>query len=292
MTRMSEAVCWLNGKMLTADDAHVSVFDHGLLYGDGVFEGLRFYSGKIFRLQEHLQRLVFSARALALALPMSLDQITKALYETVSAFNGDNGYLRLIVTRGKGALGIDPRSCEQPTVIIIADQLTMVHEDIRNKGARLIIANTRRLSADGLDPRIKSLNYLNHILARMEANHAHVDEAVLLNRAGRVAEGTADNIFIVKAGRLLTPPVTEGALQGITRDTILELAATVEIPCSERPLAPYDLYTADECFLTGTAAELIPVREIDGRPVRLCPGPAFTKLSSGFRQLIDGGINL
>lgn len=282
----TQAICWINGKIISADQAHVSVFDHGLLYGDGVFEGLRFYSGKIFRLQEHLERLVYSMRALALPLPVELDQIKQALYETVSAFNGNNGYLRLIITRGKGALGIDPRSCEHPTLFIIADQLSMISEEIRTHGARLIIASTRRLSTDGLDPRIKSLNYLNHIMGRMEANHANADEAVLLNSAGRVAEGTADNIFVVKAGRLLTPPVTEGALQGITRDTLLELAASAKIPSAEEHLAPYDLYTADECFLTGTGAELIPVREIDGRPVGSCPGPVFNELSDRFHHLV------
>ncbi|MDH5302177.1 MAG: branched-chain-amino-acid transaminase [Gammaproteobacteria bacterium] len=282
----TQAVCWINGHIVPADQAQVSVFDHGLLYGDGVFEGLRFYSGKIFRLQEHLQRLEYSARAIALPMPLSAEELSRALHDTVAAFAGDNGYLRLVITRGEGPLGIDPRPCRQPTVFIIADQLSMISDSIRRQGARLIIASTRRLAADGLDPRIKSLNYLNHILARMEANHAQADEAILLNNVGRVAEGTADNIFIAKSGQLLTPPVTEGALQGITRDAILQLAAAAGITHAETPLGPYDLYTADECFLTGTGAELIPVREIDGRPLAQCPGPVFSDLSARFQQLV------
>lgn len=282
----TRAVCWINGKLMPASEATVSVFDHGLLYGDGVFEGIRFYHGKVFQLQEHLKRLEYSARAIALKLPLSLDELANAIHETVTAFTGDNGYLRVVVTRGTGPLGIDPRRCSSPTVFIIADELTMIPESTRMQGARLIIAATRRLAPDGLDPRIKSLNYLNHILARIEANHAGADEAILLNAAGRVAEGTADNIFIVREGSLQIPPVQEGPLEGVTRKVILQLAISTGIPCQETPLGPYDLYNADECFLTGTGAELIPVAEIDGQTMLHCPGPVFTQLNQAFSDFV------
>jgi branched-chain amino acid aminotransferase len=283
---MSEqALCWLNGRLMPAAEASVSVLDHGLLYGDGVFEGIRFYHRRAFRLAVHLRRLSDSARALALELPMDAAALSAAIAEVIAAASWESGYLRLVVTRGTGALGLDPRSCAKPSIFIIADTLRLMPEQ-GHRGARLIIAATRRLGADGLDPRIKSLNYLNPILARLEANHAGADEAIMLNAAGRVAEGTADNVFIVRDHRLLTPPVTEGALDGVTRALVLELAHAAGIESAERPLAPYDLYTADECFLTGTAAELVPVAEIDGRPLRQCPGPVYTELTARFQALI------
>ena len=283
---MSEqALCWLNGRLMPAAEASVSVLDHGLLYGDGVFEGIRFYHRRAFRLAAHLRRLADSARALALELPMDAAALSAAIAEVIAAASWESGYLRLVVTRGTGALGLDPRSCAKPSIFIIADTLRLMPEQ-GHRGARLIIAATRRLGADGLDPRIKSLNYLNPILARLEANHAGADEAIMLNGAGRVAEGTADNVFIVREHRLLTPPVTEGALDGVTRALMLELARAAGIESTERPLAPYDLYTADECFLTGTAAELVPVAEIDGRPLRQCPGPVYTELTARFQALI------
>lgn len=280
------AVCWMNGRLLPAAEATVSVFDHGLLYGDGVFEGIRFYHRRAFRLQAHLERLAQSARALALSLPWDQKALTQAVAETLAAAPDDAGYLRLVVTRGVGALGIDPRSCRQPTLFIIADRLDAMAE-ARRRGARLIIAATRRLGADGLDPRIKSLNYLNPILARLEANRAGADEAVMLNTAGRVTEGSADNLFIVQGGRLLTPPASDGALAGITRAVVLELAAALGIEAREQSLTPYDLYTADECFLTGTAAELVPVADIDGRPPGHCPGPLFSRIDQAFGALIE-----
>ncbi len=283
---MSEqALCWLNGRLMPVAEASVSVLDHGLLYGDGVFEGIRFYHRRAFRLAAHLRRLADSARALALELPMDAAALSAAIAEVIAAAPWESGYLRLVVTRGTGALGLDPRSCAKPSIFIIADTLRLMPEQ-GHRGARLIIAATRRLGADGLDPRIKSLNYLNPILARLEANHVGADEAIMLNGAGRVAEGTADNVFIVREHRLLTPPVTEGALDGVTRALMLELARAAGIESAERPLAPYDLYTADECFLTGTAAELVPVAEIDGRPLRQCPGPIYTELTARFQALI------
>jgi len=283
---MSEqALCWLNGRLMPAAEASVSVLDHGLLYGDGVFEGIRFYHRRAFRQTAHLRRMADSARALALELPMDAASLSVAIDEITAATPWESGYLRLVVTRGTGALGLDPRSCAKPSIFIIADTLRLMSEQSHH-GARLIITATRRLGTDGLDPRIKSLNYLNPILARLEANHVGADEAIMLNAAGRVAEGTADNVFIVRDQRLLTPPVTEGALDGVTRALVLELASAAGIESAEQPLAPYDLHTADECFLTGTAAELVPVAEIDGRPLRQCPGPIYMELAARFQALI------
>ncbi|WP_036253224.1 branched-chain-amino-acid transaminase [Methylobacter sp. BBA5.1] len=285
---MSEqALCWLNGQLLPLEEASIPVNDHGLLYGDGVFEGIRIYHKRAFRLQRHLDRLALSARAIALDIPYSLAELTAAVEEIVAVFGCESGYIRLMVTRGPGPLGLNPAGCHRPNVIIIADQIMLVDSQSREQGARLIIAATRRLPFDGLDPRIKSLNYLNHILAKIEANHAGVDEAVLLNSQGRVTEGTADNLFIVRDGTLATPPCTEGALEGITRELILELATEAGIPVQIAPLAPYDLYTADECFLTGTGAEMIPVRDIDGRRLTACPGPVFKQLNRLFFECIE-----
>ena len=283
---MNKGVCWLDGNILPLEEARIPVLDHGLLYGDGVFEGIRFYAGTPFLLAEHLKRLRDSARAIALHIPWHDDELVGITTSIVDAFDGDNGYIRMIVTRGEGPLGIDPSACERPRLIVIASCLEMVNHAARTEGVRLITAATRRLPPDGLDPRIKSLNYLNHILARIEANRAGADEAVLLNGRGLVAEGTADNLFIARDGRLLTPPVMDGALPGITRDLILRLAEAAGVNAAEKSLAPYDLYTADECFLTGTGAELIPVREIDGRILPACPGPVFRACKRAFHDAI------
>jgi branched-chain amino acid aminotransferase len=220
-------------------------------------------------------------------MPYSPSALAKAVDRTVRAFGQPNGYLRLVVTRGPGPLGLDPCGCTEPRLFIIADHLEMVRPEVREHGANLIIAATRRLPLDGLDPRIKSLNYLNAILARIEANQARADEALLLNAAGRVAEGTADNVFVVSRGVLRTPPTIDGALDGITRGIVLALANGLGIPAAESPLAPYDLYTAKECFLTGTGAELIPVASVDGRAMSDCPGPVFQRIESAFRSLIE-----
>ncbi|MCF6255776.1 MAG: branched-chain-amino-acid transaminase [Gammaproteobacteria bacterium] len=284
---MSEqAQCWINGRLMPGSEATVSVFDHGLLYGDGVFEGIRFYQGRAFRLHAHLKRLMDSAAAICLTIPYTQEELTQAVADIVAAFAEPEGYLRLMVTRGVGPLGLNPDSCTQPTVILIADHLSMISEKQRQRGAKLVIASTRRLPADGLDGRIKSLNYLNNILARMEANQAGADEAVLLNRNGHVAEGSAANIFIVRDAQLFTPHPVDGALQGITRSVVMELAASEKIPATVCALTAYDLYTADECFLTGTGAELIPVREVDSRPLRHCPGPVFSRLAEAFTNVI------
>ncbi len=282
----SQAMCWINGIIIPLPEATIPVTDHGLLYGDGIFEGIRIYHGQAFRLQQHLERLRLSAKAIALTIPYDGCELVAAINQLVAAFKGETGYLRLTVTRGSGALGLNPAGCNRPNVIIVADQLQLIGEQQREQGARLIIAATRRLPADGLDPRIKSLNYLNHILAKLESNYTGADEALLLNSQGRIAEGTAENVFLVRNGIIATPPCTEGALQGITRQLVLELAIAAGITVQETPLAPYDAYTADECFLTGTGAELIPVREIDGRATAYCPGPVFQQLHRLFIGLI------
>jgi branched-chain amino acid aminotransferase len=221
-----------------------------------------------------------------LTIPLTSEQLTAAIDQLIRAFSGTDGYLRLVVTRGSGPLGLDPSKCSAAQVFIIADKLSMIDAQTRQRGAAVIIAATRRLGPDGLDPRIKSLNYLNHILARIEANQAGADEAILLNAAGRVAEGSADNVFIVRDGALITPPAIEGALEGVTREVILELAAKLGFVTACLPLAPYDLYNADECFLTGTGAELIPVRAVDGRELARCPGPVFQQLQKAFNACV------
>lgn len=283
------ALCWIDGVIVAAAAATIPVLDHGLLYGDGVFEGLRFYRRRVFRASAHLRRLQDSARAIGLRIPMDDAVLMAAMESLVAAFGEDDGYLRLVVTRGVGPLGLDPARCTAPGVFIVADRLAVVGAAQRERGAQLIIAATRRLGADGLDPRIKSLNYLNHILARMEATHAGADEAILLNAQGRVAEASSENVFCVRDGVLKTPPVSEGALDGITRGVVIELARELGVECREIPLAPYDLHTAHECFLTGTGAELIPVRAIDGRVLPVCPGPVFERLLQAFRACVLRG---
>lgn len=279
--------CWQNGSLMAAEQAQISVYDHGLLYGDGVFEGIRFYHGKAFYLDEHLQRLFDSAKVCALVIPYSLEELAQAVNATIDMAGMENGYLRLVVTRGVGGLGIDPRRCERANVFILADHIQLSASDARDNGLAVIVAHTRRLPLDGLDPRVKSLNYLNHILAKIEANHAGADEAILLNQQGHVAEGSADNVFIVKNGRLFTPPLSDGALDGITRSIVLHLARQLGISHEERSLGVYDLYVADECFLSGTAMEIIPVRSVDQRKLNACPGPVYRRLQHAFRDLID-----
>jgi branched-chain amino acid aminotransferase len=262
--------------------------DHGLLYGDGVFEGFRFYNHNIFKVLEHLQRLQQSAAAISLHIPMHTDELLSALNEAVTAAEIADGYIRLLVTRGTGSLGVDPAKCKQPQVIIIVDELSMVDEQVLVEGASLIISSVRRLMPDQLDPRIKSLNYMNQVMARLEANFAGADEAIMLNQQGRVAEGTADNVFLIKDECVLTPPSSEGPLAGITRSTILDCARDIGIAVQEIPISPYDLYTADECFLSGTGAELIPVKEISGRRMKTVRGPVFIQLLNAYRCMTRG----
>ena len=277
----------IDGQSTPAAEANISVLDHGLLYGDGVFEGLRFYASRIFRCSEHLVRLKNSATAIGLVLPMSEQEMADAMNEAIDRSGQADGYIRLVVTRGTGPLGIDSSTCRNPKTIVIVDELALVPEETVKQGAKVIIASTRRLSPDQVDPRVKSLNYLNNIMARNEANAAGADEAILLNDRGRIAEGSGDNVFVVQQGELKTPPTTEGALEGITRGAIIELAQACNIPVSESPLTPFDLATADECFLTGTGAELIPVKYV-GQTQLNDERPVFDKLQSEFRQMVSG----
>ena len=282
----ANALCWINNTIVPADQASVSVFDHGLLYGDGVFEGLRFYHDRTFMLEAHLERLQRSAEAIGLELPWSRDEIAAAIERLVAAYPADSGYLRLVVTRGPGSLGIDPRSCARPVMFIIADELRVMNVSDLDQGVSLHLAQTRRLPAACLDPGIKSLNYLNNILARIEANRAGCDEALMLNLDGFVTEGSVDNIFIVSAGRLKTPPLGDGLLAGITREVVIDVAGAAGIDCEQTRLSLEDLLAADECFLTGTGAELIPVRRIDDHCFSPPDRPLVPVIMRGFRERI------
>ncbi len=281
-----QALCWINQQIIPADEASISVYDHGLLYGDGIFEGLRFYQRKVFRLDSHLRRLQQSADAIALQLPMTIEQMKQAIQELITRYDQPDGYLRLVITRGRGTLGIDPQSCPQAECFIIADRLNVIHQPPGQRGIKLWIASTRRLPAQCLNPRIKSLNYLNNILARIEASQAGMDEALLLNTQGFVSEGSVDNIFIVRDGVLLTPPVSDGLLQGITRDSILQLADDCGIENRQTSLTEYDLYQADECFLCGTGAELIRVGQINRHIFTDDRWPVFERIEQAFHDLI------
>jgi branched-chain amino acid aminotransferase len=277
---------YINGKLFDKADAKVSVYDHGLLYGDGVFEGIRIYGGKVFRLREHLDRLYECARHILLEIPMSREQMADAIAKTVQVNDKPDGYIRLIVTRGVGNLGLDPRKCTEPQVIIIVDDITLYPAEFYENGLEVITASTIRNHPNALNPRIKSLNYLGSILARIEANRAGVQEAIMLNHNGEVAECTADNIFIVKKGELRTPPPSAGILEGITRNAVMELARAAGIPVREMSLTRHDVFAADECFLTGTAAEVVPVVKCDGRPIGTGkPGPITRQLRERFHQL-------
>ncbi|MBN1411201.1 MAG: branched-chain-amino-acid transaminase [Spirochaetales bacterium] len=278
---------YIDGKYHDKEDAKIPVFDHGLLYGDGIFEGIRVYGGKIFKLREHLERLYDSAKAILLAIPMDHDAMQNAVEECVSLNRIKDGYIRLVVTRGAGDLGIDPRKCPVPCVIIIAGSIQLYPAEYYSEGIPIITASTRRNPVDSLDPRIKSLNYLNNILAKWEAIGAGCLEAVLLNNKGYVAECTGDNIFIIKNDLLITPKREDGALEGITRRTVLDLAPSAGLKPCESSVTVYDLYTADECFLTGTGAELMPVTLIDGRKIGEGRAGEKTKnLIGEFRKLV------
>jgi len=278
--------CWINGTLMPASEAKVSVLDHAVLYGDGIFEGLRFYNNKIFRLDAHLKRLLFSAQAIALNIPYEPDQLRFAMEQLIANFEGTEGYLRLVVTRGKGKLGINPFNCETPSVFIIADSLDMVTKEARQKGITLKTASTRRLPPDGLDPKVKSLNYLNHIMARIEAHAAGADEALLLNTQGNVTEASVANVFMVSDNILYTPRVSDGVLNGITRAAVLEAAQNLGVEFREASLTLYDIYTADECFLTGTGAELMAVSEVDGRLYKNMDRPVFNALQQAFWDIV------
>jgi branched-chain amino acid aminotransferase len=277
---------YINGKFFDKADAKISVYDHGLLYGDGVFEGIRVYEGKVFRLHEHVDRLYDSARAIKLEIPISREQMADAITGTVQANAKRNGYIRALVTRGAGYLGLDPRKTTDPQVIIIVDDISLYPPELYENGMEIVTVSTIRNHPNALNPRIKSLNYLNNILAKMEGTQAGCLEALMLNHKGEVAECTGDNIFIVKRGVLKTPPTDAGILEGVTRNTVIELARQANIPVQETALTRLDVHTADECFLTGTAAEVIPVVKCDGRTIGPGkPGPITKQLRERFHQI-------
>jgi branched-chain amino acid aminotransferase len=276
---------YIDGKLYDKEDAKISVYDHGLLYGDGVFEGIRVYRGRIFECEAHLRRLFDSARAIRLAPPRTAEQLKAAMEETVRINNFSDCYIRLVITRGVGYLGLNPNRCPTPTVFIITDTIELYPPQMYDKGMSIITSSVVRTHPNSLSPRIKSLNYLNNILAKIEAADADVPEAVLLNQEGNVAECTGDNIFIVRMGKVQTPATADGILEGVTRHVMIELCQKLSIPCVEKSLQRHDLYIADECFLTGTAAEVVPVTRIDGRPIGAgTPGPITRRLMEAFHK--------
>jgi branched-chain amino acid aminotransferase len=279
---------FIDGKYYDEKNAKISVFDHGLLYGDGVFEGIRAYNSRVFKLKEHIDRLFYSAKAILLDIPMSHADIMKATVETCRKNKLKDGYIRLVVTRGVGTLGLNPNRCKRGSVIIIAGKIQLYPEELYQRGMEIVTVATTRNLHNAMNPAIKSLNYLNNILAKIEANNAGVEEAIMLNADGYVAECTGDNIFIVKGNQLLTPPLSAGALYGITRGTVMDLARETGLQVSEPNLTRYDLFNADECFLTGTGAEIIPVTKIDGRVIGTGkPGPVTKDLVQKYRALTN-----
>src|SRR5262249_25687492 len=278
---------YIGGKFFDKSEAKVSVYDHGLLYGDGIFEGIRIYSGKVFRLREHIDRLYESAKHIALEIPLSYDKMVKAVEETVQINKKRDGYIRLVVTRGAGGLGLDPRKTTDPQVIIIVDDISMYPPELYENGLDIVTASIIRNHPNALSPRIKSLNYLNNILAKIEAHRAGCQEALMLNHQGEVAECTGDNIFLVKHGLLRTPPINAGILEGVTRNTVIELAEAAGIVVEEIALTRHDVYAADEVFLTGTGAEIIPVVKVDGRVIGTGkPGPISRQLRERYSVLV------
>ena len=281
-----ELTIFLDGKFVPESEAKVSVFDHGLLYGDGIFEGIRFYNGRVFRLEEHHDRLWDSARSICLDIPMSRGEMTEALLETIRRNDLKEGYIRQIVTRGVGNLGLNPTQCKRPSVIIIATTIALYPREVCEKGLTVITCATRRTGAAALNPAVKSLNYLNNVMARIEANLAGADEALMLNENGNVAECTADNVFIIKKGQIFTPPISAGALRGITRSVVFEVAAELGLKITETDVTRHDVFIADECFLTGTAAEVIPVVKADGRTIGTGkPGSITNRIIERFREM-------
>jgi branched-chain amino acid aminotransferase len=277
---------YINGKLLPPDEATVSVYDHGLLYGDGVFEGLRSYGGKVFRLEAHVRRLFESAQAILLEIPLSRDEMAKAINETLAANGLGDAYIRVVVTRGAGTLGLDPNRCSNPQVIIIVDTITLYPNELYERGLEIVTVSVARNHPAALNPRIKSLNYLNNILAKLEGLKAGCVEALMLNHKGEVAECTGDNIFLVRGGVLLTPPADAGILEGITRAAVIQLGEKAGIEVRLMPLTKHDVYIADECFLTGTAAEVIPVVKVDSRRIGDGkPGPVTRSLKTRFHEL-------
>jgi branched-chain amino acid aminotransferase len=277
---------YINGHLFDKAEAKISVYDHGLLYGDGVFEGIRIYGGRPFRLQQHVERLFDSARSLALDIPLSPEQMVEAVTSTVKANNKKEGYIRVVVTRGAGYLGLDPRRTNNPQVIVIVDDISLYPPELYEHGMEIVTASTIRNHPNAVNPRLKSLNYLNNIMAKIEAARAGVHEALMLNHKGEVAECTGDNVFLVKHGVLRTPPLDAGILEGITRNVVIDLARQAQLTVQEVALTRHDVFAAQECFLTGTAAEVIPVVKCDGRVIGTGkPGPVTRLLWERFHQL-------
>lgn len=278
---------YIDGQLYDKENAKISVYDHGFLYGDGVFEGLRVYGGRVFRLDEHLRRLWNSAKSIWLEIPITQAEMAAAVNHTVSTNGIRDGYVRLVVSRGVGTLGLDPNKCARPQVIVIADHITLYPEEFYKNGLEIVTASTIRNNPAALNPRIKSLNYLNNILAKIEGLQAGCVEALMLNHKGEVAECTGDNIFLVSHGELLTPPADAGILEGITRGVVIELAQAARIPVRQIALTRHDVYCSDECFLTGSAAEVIPVVKVDNRKIGDGkPGPITRDLTNRFRKLV------
>lgn len=285
--QVNEQWIFLNGEFVPKNEAKVSVYDHGYLYGDGVFEGIRVYSGNVFRLKEHLIRLYESAKSILLEIPYTLEEVTNIVVETIRRNQLSNGYIRLVVSRGVGNLGLDPDSCLKPNVVVIAEQLALFPSEYYEKGIPVVTVATRRNRPDVLTPQVKSLNYLNNILVRIEAKLAGVQEALMLNEQGYVAEGSGDNVFIVKGNKLITPPSSAGALEGITRNAIMEIGKKLGYDVREELFTRHDVYVADEVFLTGTAAEVIAVTMVDGREIGAGkPGAHTNRLLEEFRKLV------
>jgi len=283
---MDKLLIHLDGKIVPEAEAKVSVFDHGLLYGDGIFEGIRFYNGRVFRLEQHIRRLYDSARSILLTIPMSPEEMIRATCETVAANKLQDGYIRLVITRGVGPMGLSPFKCPKPSVVIIASSITLYSKDAYENGLTMATCATRRPSHDILSPQVKSLNYLNNVMAKVEAIQAGAEEGLMLNDVGLVAECTGDNLFIVRDGAISTPPLTAGALDGITRGVVFDIAAELGIPIRERDLSRHDIYIADECFLTGTAAEVIAAVKLDQRSIGTGkPGLVTQRIIARFREL-------
>ncbi|MDQ0090876.1 branched-chain amino acid aminotransferase [Paenibacillus anaericanus] len=285
---MAEQWIYLNGQYVTKQDAVVSVYDHGYLYGDGIFEGIRIYNGNIFKCKEHLDRLYDSAKSIMLNIPLTYQEMEDALVETLRRNELRNGYIRLVVSRGTGDLGLDPNRCPKATVVIIVEQLSIYSEEAYKTGLKTVSVSTKRNIPDALNPKIKSLNYLNNILVKIQSNLSGAGEAIMLNSQGYVTEGSGDNIFIVKNGVITTPPCYLGALEGITRGAIIDICAEKGYKLKEEPFSLHDVYVADEVFLTGTAAEVIAVREVDGRIIgEGHAGPITLNLLEEFRSVVD-----
>ncbi|CAM3946908.1 branched-chain-amino-acid transaminase [Alkalicoccus chagannorensis] len=285
---MSSQWIYLDSGFVKKEDAVISVFDHGLLYGDGVFEGIRAYSGNIFKLDEHISRLYDSAQSIMLTIPYTKEEMQQIIVETIRRNKLDSAYIRVVVSRGAGNLGLDPSNCSRPNVIVIAEKLALFPAELYERGLKMGSVASRRNRPDVLSPQVKSLNYLNNVLVKLEANQAGVDEALMLNDQGYVTEGSADNIFIVKNGRIITPPVYLGALEGITRNAIIDIADGLGYSVSETPFTRHDVYTADEVFLTGTAVEVIAVVDVDGRTVADGqPGAVTNHLLREFRKVVE-----